>query len=1001
MFGWQPKEKKKGKFTGGPWHELMRKELAMRRNKCKFVGMDNIYELPFDPYKKYKGDFEKFMEEVPFKPRSQCKVPNISSTKDASQRIYSRALTASMCKNVGGEWSPTATNRSNTYDFGVCWTNPEDAHCGTQYEVPGALRKELSALVSPTYRERKQRCNSDAHCQWMPSAMDCYSKKTAREQDVTLAGKVSNPPPNMPKQITTASDGEVEPFLYEWYTHKRPSIPPATGPLFGTGNRCIDAAAAANVQLPNLRTFDPVNADPKQLEALSRILGKNEFDDYIRLKKEADEKGLQLPGDYLDYLSEHLNDSVQKKFALSLPQSVINMVMKTLAAADGVTSARGMLAWHSTGSGKTCTATAVMESFWDTNRQIIFASSLDAIASNPDYKFHECAMRFFPRFQSDAFLGNGKHSTETIMSRIGDAFRERGVRFLSFAKLANRIQKTEAHKKAQRGGRGRGRRRGNQKVDGKQRFKEQRAAATMEKLKHHKAKKHAEYKTQQKEKQSKPASKISKDDFVDLDNAILIIDEVHNLFRPLATQRQQHEYLEKQLVDPRKHPNLKVVILTATPGDNVPDVMKLLNIIRDVKKNPEPIQPPNPNDNNDIARFRNDIRGMVSFFDMSSDNTKFPVVHDTEPVKYPMSMKQFSKYLEAYKEDSKKVTATNYEQLAKLNQLNKFWKSSRKYSNMLYNFEKDMMIHEFSSKLPALLERIKAAPSEKHYVYSAFFENRNNGYGSHGILAIAKFLETELGYKKLTVAEAKRLNALGKMPESGQKRYILAVQKEIGEEGSSSAGKNLHEMIKIFNSTPNKKGDYVNVFLASQGFNEGIDLKAVRHIHIFEPLVTMASDKQTLGRAARYCSHADLDRDAGEWTVTIHRYMSDLPIDLTRPNIPVMQHNIGALEQELSGLEQHLANMSKDDKEAIKRIKSDITSRKTALKQAEKSIKQAVKQDMKNIQNIDAFIYNESRERMLSLFTVYHAMKESAVDCRLLAAFHGAHSQVSSIQCAF
>jgi hypothetical protein len=26
-------------------------------------------------------------------------------------------------------------------------------------------------------------------------------------------------------------------------------------------------------------------------------------------------------------------------------------------------------------------------------------------------------------------------------------------------------------------------------------------------------------------------------------------------------------------------------------------------------------------------------------------------------------------------------------------------------------------------------------------------------------------------------------------------------------------------------------------------------------------LVTMASDKQTLGRAARYCSHSDLDRD--------------------------------------------------------------------------------------------------------------------------------------------
>ena len=33
---------------------------------------------------------------------------------------------------------------------------------------------------------------------------------------------------------------------------------------------------------------------------------------------------------------------------------------------------RGMLIWHSTGSGKTCTATSIMDGFWGTKQKIIY-----------------------------------------------------------------------------------------------------------------------------------------------------------------------------------------------------------------------------------------------------------------------------------------------------------------------------------------------------------------------------------------------------------------------------------------------------------------------------------------------------------------------------------------------------------------------------------------------------------------------------------------------------
>jgi hypothetical protein len=57
-----------------------------------------------------------------------------------------------------------------------------------------------------------------------------------------------------------------------------------------------------------------------------------------------------------------------------------------------------MLIWHSTGSGKTCTATSIMDGFWGTSKKIIYCSSVEAISSNPPINFYKCASDLFPRF---------------------------------------------------------------------------------------------------------------------------------------------------------------------------------------------------------------------------------------------------------------------------------------------------------------------------------------------------------------------------------------------------------------------------------------------------------------------------------------------------------------------------------------------------------------------------------------------------------------------------
>jgi hypothetical protein len=317
-----------------------------------------------------------------------------------------------------------------------------------------------------------------------------------------------------------------------------------------------------------------------------------------------------------------------------------------------------------------------------------------------------------------------------------------------------------------------------------------------------------------------------------------------------------------------------------------------------------------------------------------------------------MLSKQLEKYLEAYK--GVKNDMKDYDQLAKKIALHKFWQGARKYSNMLYNYDSGMQLSEFSNKLPVLIETIKKFPNQKQYIYSAFYENRGS---SQGVLEIARQLES-IGYTKLTLEEAKKY-ANDPTKLGSKKRYILAMNSVLGE--GNVAALNMEFFMKCYNHVANKNADLVGIFLATQTFNEGLDMKAVRHIHIFEPLVTMASDLQTIGRARRNCSHADLDHD--EWSVDIHRYFSEIPVEF---------NDTSAIESKIASVKNEIENTEK------KREKAKLVKELKALNELKGS----------EIKAIDEFIYTQSKEKMLEIFLVYVAMEASAIDCSALSNFH-------------
>jgi hypothetical protein len=624
----------------------------------------------------------------------------------------------------------------------------------------------------------------------------------------------------------------------------------------------------------------------------------------------------------------------------TVPQSIVNNICKLINVNN--LPKKGMLLWHSTGSGKTCTATAIIDGFWGSGKDIIYCSTVNALSSNPPHEFYKCAMNLFPRFYNKS------------LEDVGKEFKSNNIRFLTFAMLANRIMNKS----------------------------------------------------------------------INLNNCVLIIDEVHNLFRPIITQKKQYSLLEKLLLNSsQKFPDLKTFILTATLGDNTDEIMKLLNIIRDNNTSEIFFE-----DINDPELFKQKTRGLISYFDMSSDTSKFPVVIDNEPKYIDMSSKQFEKYITAYKEV--KETAKNYDKLSKANSLNKYWAAARRYSNMLYNYEKGLSLHDFSAKLEQLLNTVNDPKYSDHkqYIYSAFYENR--GYGGHGILAIARELD-KLGYEKLTPSEAVKI--FNNPTEDNKKpRYILAITTQLGVDKN----KDMSELRQLYNASFNKNGDYVKLFLASQTYNEGLDLKAVRHIHIFEPLITWASDKQTIGRAARYCSHADLNKK--EWDVSIHRYISNLPQVINDGAVDI--DKITDIENKISEIDE----LIKSNKDAIKDNKAKITANNKKLTKLKKNSKtnedeiellenenkqynnnlsiideqdsknklilKTLKAELKSIKpagdkktgkatkkpkldatgviNIDEYIYKQSIEKMKKILILYQLMQEVAVDCLVLNDFH-------------
>ena len=164
----------------------------------------------------------------------------------------------------------------------------------------------------------------------------------------------------------------------------------------------------------------------------------------------------------------------------------------------------------------------------------------------------------------------------------------------------------------------------------------------------------------------------------------------------------------------------------------------------------------------------------------------------------------------------------------------------------------------------------------KHFIFS---DVKEGGYG-------AKILNSAFiaaGYNN--VIKGRKVSGVQKL-----KLYIDAPnsEKNVGLLCSNAIyNSNFNEKIKkelltLFNERPgNIKGQKLRFIIFDSGFKEGIDLFDVKYVHIFEPSMTIADLKQTVGRATRTCGQKGLEfqKEIG-WPLYIYNYYLTVP-DIT------------------------------------------------------------------------------------------------------------------------
>ena len=391
-----------------------------------------------------------------------------------------------------------------------------------------------------------------------------------------------------------------------------------------------------------------------------------------------------------------------------------------------------------------------------------------------------------------------------------------------------------------------------------------------------------------------------------LENTLLIIDECHNLSGAVKNGSRNAVKLYNTIMQTK---NIKLLFLTGTPIVNTPfEIVPIFNMLKGYIDKKNTLFPENQMEFYNLFMtgsadsekglqiknktiFQNRITGLLSyygdFYFRNQTKKDFPIQLPTKIETVNMSIVQFIQYqhmrdIETKESSySKANNSENFEFKDPSKTSSSYRIRSRQVSNycipdyaLEYNAEKTSIkkfvskikpedldnLEKYSPKFQKILDNIALYPSSLNLVYSEFV----SGEG----LAIFTLVLERKGYiywRGNNNGDEFDIN----LSSSKQKYKTYAIIS--GEVPFSER----EAIIKTFNSKNNINGGIISLILISKSGAEGLSLRNVRSIHIMEPFWNYARIEQIIARGVRFHSHSDLPEK--ERTVQPYIYISTYP----------------------------------------------------------------------------------------------------------------------------
>ena len=215
-----------------------------------------------------------------------------------------------------------------------------------------------------------------------------------------------------------------------------------------------------------------------------------------------------------------------------------------------------------------------------------------------------------------------------------------------------------------------------------------------------------------------------------------------------------------------------------------------------------------------------------------------------------------------------------------------------KFDNPEFSPEKLLEdIQDHSPKLHVLLDKIEKLDKKdmqkygkkfKHFIFS---DLKSGTYGAKLIAGALISKGMKLGYlskqnqnpnsnKKYDKIELFSNDEL--LKSKGNNFYLLSSVSVYDQPITTTMKKSI---LKNFNERPtNIYGDLARIIVMDSGFKEGIDLFDIKYIHIYEPSVNPADQKQVIGRGTRTCGQKGLEfHPTRGWPLYVYVYDLAIP----------------------------------------------------------------------------------------------------------------------------